>query len=147
VAVPSRRPCALGLATPTALLVGTGRGAQLGILIKGPEVLESTRRVDTVVLDKTGTVTTGRMAVTGVYAAPGQSPERVLALAGAVESGSEHPIARAVTSAASAPGLRLSEFRNHGGLGVEGGRRYAGPRRLVLRHPAPATGQGVDEPE
>ena len=139
-------PCALGLATPTALLVGTGRGAQLGILIKGPEVLESTRRVDTVVLDKTGTVTTGRMAVTGVYAAPGQSPERVLALAGAVESGSEHPIARAVTSAASAPGLRLSEFRNHGGLGVEGVVDGMPVRvgRLSFVTSAPATGQGVD---
>ena len=139
-------PCALGLATPTALLVGTGRGAQLGILIKGPEVLESTRRVDTVVLDKTGTVTTGRMAVTGVYAAPGQSPERVLALAGAVEAGSEHPIARAVTSAASAPGLRLSEFRNHGGLGVEGVVDGMPVRvgRLSFVTSAPATGQGVD---
>jgi Cu+-exporting ATPase len=118
-------PCALGLATPTALLVGTGRGAQLGILIKGPEVLESTRRVDTVVLDKTGTVTTGRMSVAGVYAAPGQSGERVLALAGVVESGSEHPIARAITGAASASGgapgsLGLSDFRSSGGLGVQG---------------------------
>jgi Cu+-exporting ATPase len=123
-------PCALGLATPTALLVGTGRGAQLGILIKGPEVLESTRRVDTVVLDKTGTVTTGRMAVAGVYAAPGQTPDRILALAGVVEGGSEHPIARAIATAApsqsgdvavgTATGLRLNDFRNHGGLGVEG---------------------------
>ena len=97
-------PCALGLATPTALLVGTGRGAQLGILIKGPEVLESTRRVDTVVLDKTGTVTTGRMSVSGVYAAPGTSPDLVLARAAAVEQGSEHPIARAVVAAAAAAG-------------------------------------------
>ncbi len=123
-------PCALGLATPTALLVGTGRGAQLGILIKGPEVLESTRRVDTIVLDKTGTVTTGRMAVAGVYAAPGQSPDRILALAGVVEAGSEHPIAHAIATAAAsqsgdrvagaAAGLRLNDFRNHGGLGVEG---------------------------
>ena len=112
-------PCALGLATPTALLVGTGRGAQLGILIKGPEVLESTRRVDTVVLDKTGTVTTGRMTLVEVYAAPGQSRDRVLALAGAVESGSEHPIARAISSAA-APVLVLSDFQSSGGLGVHG---------------------------
>ncbi len=112
-------PCALGLSTPTALLVGTGRGAQLGILIKGPEVIESTRRVDTVVLDKTGTVTTGRMALVDVYAAPGQSRERVLALAGAVESGSEHPVARAISSA-SESGLGLSDFHSSGGLGVRG---------------------------
>ena len=88
-------PCALGLATPTALLVGTGRGAQLGILIKGPQVLESTRRVDTIVLDKTGTVTTGRMAVIAAHPAD----DEVLRLAGALESGSEHPIARAVAAA------------------------------------------------
>ncbi len=98
-------PCALGLATPTALLVGTGRGAQLGILIKGPEILESTRRVDTVVLDKTGTVTEGRMAVVDVIAsaaADGTTPEEVLRYAGAVESRSEHPIAQAVAAAAAA---------------------------------------------
>jgi Cu+-exporting ATPase len=94
-------PCALGLATPTALLVGTGRGAQLGILIKGPEVLESTRRVDTVVLDKTGTVTTGRMAVTEVYAAPGAFEGQILMRAAAVEAGSTHPIAKAVVAAAT----------------------------------------------
>jgi Cu+-exporting ATPase len=93
-------PCALGLATPTALLVGTGRGAQLGILIKGPEVLESTRRVDTIVMDKTGTVTTGRMALTEVVTAAGESGDLVLRLAGAVEAGSEHPVARAVVTAA-----------------------------------------------
>src|SRR4029079_5857944 len=85
-------PCALGLATPTALMVGTGRGAQLGILIKGPEVLESTRRVDTVVLDKTGTVTTGRMALTAVHTVPGVSEAEVLRLAGALEHASEHPV-------------------------------------------------------
>ncbi|WP_104107051.1 heavy metal translocating P-type ATPase [Nocardioides sp. 616] len=108
-------PCALGLATPTALLVGTGRGAQLGILIKGPETLESTRRVDTVVLDKTGTVTTGEMSLVSVVAADGESSAQVQALAAAVEAGSEHPIARAIVAAtpghpeavdhASVPGL------------------------------------------
>ncbi|MGE5132434.1 MAG: heavy metal translocating P-type ATPase [Gemmatimonadota bacterium] len=93
-------PCAMGLATPTALLVGTGRGAQLGILIKGPEVLESTRTIDTVVLDKTGTVTTGRMTLAAVAAAPGEDPGEVLRLAGAVEDASEHPIAAAVAAGA-----------------------------------------------
>jgi Cu+-exporting ATPase len=101
-------PCALGLATPTALLVGTGRGAQLGILIKGPEVLESVRRVDTVVLDKTGTVTTGRMAVAGTVLETGQDPAQFRRLVGAVESASEHPIAVAITQYAidqcAAPG-------------------------------------------
>src|SRR3712207_5759670 len=94
-------PCALGLATPTALMVGTGRGAQLGILIKGPEVLESTRRVDTVVLDKTGTVTTGRMTLLDVVPAPGEDADRLLRLAGALEAASEHPTARAVADAAA----------------------------------------------
>ncbi|MCM3926244.1 HAD-IC family P-type ATPase, partial [Frankia sp. AiPs1] len=89
-------PCALGLATPTALLVGTGRGAQLGILIRGPEVLESTRRVQTVLLDKTGTMTTGRMRTAAVHPAPGESAAEVLRLAGAAEDASEHPIGRAV---------------------------------------------------
>ena len=93
-------PCAMGLATPTAILVGTGRGAQLGILIKGPEVLENTRRVDTIVLDKTGTVTTGRMTLTDVVAAPGVDEVELLRLAGAVESASEHPIAAAITAGA-----------------------------------------------
>ncbi|MDH6539398.1 heavy metal translocating P-type ATPase [Streptomyces sp. SPB4] len=116
-------PCALGLATPTALMVGTGRGAQLGILIKGPEVLESTRRVDTVVLDKTGTVTTGRMALSATLPAEGVDPGELLRLAGALEHFSEHPIARAVAAAAAElpGGLPVPEdFRNHGGLGVEG---------------------------
>ncbi|MEE2815772.1 MAG: copper-translocating P-type ATPase, partial [Actinomycetota bacterium] len=94
-------PCALGLATPTALLVGTGRGAQMGILIKGPEVLESTRRVDTVVLDKTGTVTQGRMSVVAVVPEQGVDADRLLLLAGAIEHASEHPIARAIAAAAS----------------------------------------------
>ncbi len=95
-------PCALGLATPTALLVGTGRGAQMGILIRGPEVLESTRRVDTIVLDKTGTLTSGRMQVVGVHAAAGVSESDVLAMAGAVEGHSEHPIGEAVAAASAA---------------------------------------------
>ncbi len=93
-------PCALGLATPTALMVGTGRGAQLGILIKGPEVLETTRRVDTIVLDKTGTVTTGMMTLLAVHTAEGTDEEAVLRLAGAVEHSSEHPIAQAVAAGA-----------------------------------------------
>jgi Cu+-exporting ATPase len=93
-------PCAMGLATPTAILVGTGRGAQLGILIKGPEVLESTRRVDTIVLDKTGTVTTGQMTLTGVAAAPGLDERDLLSYAGAVEAASEHPIAAAIAAGA-----------------------------------------------
>ncbi|MFP5253025.1 MAG: heavy metal translocating P-type ATPase [Actinomycetes bacterium] len=116
-------PCALGLATPTALMVGTGRGAQLGILIKGPEVLESTRAVDTVVLDKTGTVTTGTMQLVDVVAAVGEDADRVLRLAAAVESASEHPVARAVTAAATdrlgdLPPVR--EFASREGLGVTG---------------------------
>ncbi|WP_268952416.1 heavy metal translocating P-type ATPase [Mycolicibacterium septicum] len=116
-------PCALGLATPTALLVGTGRGAQLGILIKGPEVLESTRRVDTVVLDKTGTVTTGAMTLLDVIAAAGEDPAEVLRLAGAVEDGSEHPIARAVAKGARDKVGELppvEDFANVAGLGVQG---------------------------
>jgi P-type Cu+ transporter len=114
-------PCALGLATPTALLVGTGRGAQLGILIKGPEVLESTRRVDTVVLDKTGTVTTGRMTLQEVYVAEGADEEEVLRLAGAVEHASEHPVARAVAVGAEERVGRLpdvEDFENVPGRGV-----------------------------
>jgi P-type Cu+ transporter len=116
-------PCALGLATPTALLVGTGRGAQLGILIKGPEVLESTRRVDTVVLDKTGTVTSGEMALVDVAPAPGEDRVTALRLVGALEDGSEHPIARAIARAAREElgGLPPVEgFANREGLGVEG---------------------------
>ncbi|MER7909217.1 heavy metal translocating P-type ATPase [Streptomyces sp. NPDC096068] len=116
-------PCALGLATPTALMVGTGRGAQLGILIKGPEVLETTRRVDTIVLDKTGTVTTGRMTLLAVHTAGGADEKDVLRLAGALEHSSEHPIARAVaTGAAERVGtLPVPEdFANVPGLGVQG---------------------------
>ncbi|WP_343232993.1 heavy metal translocating P-type ATPase [Miltoncostaea marina] len=116
-------PCALGLATPTALLVGTGRGAQLGILIKGPEILESTRRVDTVVLDKTGTVTTGRMALVDVALAPGEDRAETLRIVGALEDGSEHPIARAIARAArdeAGPLPAPERFGNREGLGVEG---------------------------
>ncbi|WP_414711141.1 heavy metal translocating P-type ATPase [Pseudonocardia sp.] len=114
-------PCALGLATPTALLVGTGRGAQLGILIKGPEVLESTRRVDTVVLDKTGTVTTGRMTLVDVLAAPGEDTDQLLRLAAAAEDGSQHPIAAAVLAGARDRVGEVpvaSEFESLDGLGV-----------------------------
>ncbi|GAA0467065.1 carbonate dehydratase [Actinoplanes capillaceus] len=115
-------PCALGLATPTALLVGTGRGAQLGIIIKGPEVLESTRSVDTVVLDKTGTVTTGRMSLVDVVPAAGTDREQLLRLAGAVEAASEHPIAQAIARAAAdaAPLAAVSGFASTEGLGVTG---------------------------
>jgi Cu+-exporting ATPase len=116
-------PCALGLATPTALMVGTGRGAQLGILIKGPEVLESTRRVDTVVLDKTGTVTTGRMTLLTVHTAEGTDEAEVLRLAGALEHSSEHPIARAVADGALEKLGALptpEDFANVPGLGVQG---------------------------
>ncbi|MDX2849199.1 heavy metal translocating P-type ATPase [Streptomyces sp. PA03-3a] len=116
-------PCALGLATPTALMVGTGRGAQLGILIKGPEVLETTRQIDTIVLDKTGTVTTGAMTLTAVHLAEGEREDEVLRLAGALEHASEHPIARAIARAAeertgALPGV--TGFRALPGLGVRG---------------------------
>ena len=129
-------PCALGLATPTALLVGTGRGAQLGILIKGPQVLESTRRVDTIVLDKTGTITTGQMSVAAVHATSGESLAQVQTLAAALEDASEHPIARAIADAARAarPAMKatlawsatdtslpaVEGFSNHDGRGVTG---------------------------
>ncbi len=117
-------PCALGLATPTALLVGTGRGAQLGILIKGPEMLESTRTIDTVVLDKTGTITTGKMSLADVTAAAGEDVTEVLRLAGAIEHGSEHPIAAAIAAgAAQRLGDELpivEDFTSHQGVGVSG---------------------------
>ncbi|MGW3200472.1 heavy metal translocating P-type ATPase [Streptomyces sp. NPDC001118] len=116
-------PCALGLATPTALMVGTGRGAQLGILIKGPEVLESTRRVDTVVLDKTGTVTTGRMTLQAVYVAEGEDEQELLRLAGALEHASEHPVARAIAAGAEERAGALpavERFENVPGRGVRG---------------------------
>ncbi|MGO2684701.1 MAG: heavy metal translocating P-type ATPase [Microbacterium sp.] len=127
-------PCALGLATPTALLVGTGRGAQMGILIKGPEVLESTRRVDTVVLDKTGTVTAGRMTLVDVVAEDGVDAAELMRLAGAVEQASEHPIAQAI--AAGAPELvPVTDFTNVAGTGVQGvvdGRSVAVGRESLL---------------
>ncbi|MCX5161998.1 heavy metal translocating P-type ATPase [Streptomyces sp. NBC_00053] len=117
-------PCALGLATPTALMVGTGRGAQLGILIKGPEVLETTRRVDTIVLDKTGTVTTGRMTLLDIHTADNTTETDVLRLAGALEHSSEHPIAQAVAAGATertgAPLPTPEDFTNVAGLGVQG---------------------------
>ncbi|MCM3821121.1 heavy metal translocating P-type ATPase [Streptomyces sp. DR3-1] len=131
-------PCALGLATPTALLVGTGRGAQLGILIRGPEVLENTRRVDTVALDKTGTLTTGRMELTEVLPADGTGETELLRLAGALEHASEHPVARAVASAAEerhGPLPPVSGFASTSGLGVRGtveGRQVAAGRPRLL---------------
>ncbi|MDP1877421.1 MAG: heavy metal translocating P-type ATPase [Actinomycetota bacterium] len=131
-------PCALGLATPTALMVGTGRGAQLGILIKGPQILESTRRVDTIVLDKTGTVTTGRMSVVEVVPVGGRDGKEVLRLAGAVEHASEHPVGRAIAAAAQVDGQALpavEAFAATGGMGVHGvveGRAVAAGRPAWL---------------
>ena len=115
-------PCALGLATPTALLVGTGRGAQLGILIKGPEILESTRQVDTIVLDKTGTVTEGKMALVDVAVAPGVTQAEALRVVGSLEHASEHPIGRSIAEAAERDGplAGVDGFMNREGLGVEG---------------------------
>ncbi|MQW77977.1 heavy metal translocating P-type ATPase [Nocardioides sp. dk4132] len=135
-------PCALGLATPTALLVGTGRGAQLGILIRGPEVLESTRQVDTVVLDKTGTVTTGVMALVEVVA-DGAAEEEVRRTAAALESGSEHPIARAVVAGAEGPLPAVEGFANVPGLGVSG--TVAG-REVVVGRPALLAERGLEVP-
>ncbi len=126
-------PCALGLATPTALLVGTGRGAQLGILIRGPEMLESTRRVDTIMLDKTGTVTTAKMALVDVATADGVGADVALRLVGALENASEHPIARAIAAAASDVLAAPQQFRNREGLGVEG---VVGGKTVVAGRPA-----------
>ncbi|WP_436736922.1 heavy metal translocating P-type ATPase [Streptomyces sp. BBFR102] len=141
-------PCALGLATPTALLVGTGRGAQLGILIRGPEVLENTRRVDTVVLDKTGTLTTGRMELTEVLPATGTGEAELLRLAGALEHASEHPVARALASAAAerhGPLPPVSDFASTSGLGVrgtvEGHRAVAGRPRLLAEAGMPLSSE------
>ncbi|MEV6619089.1 heavy metal translocating P-type ATPase [Streptomyces sp. NPDC051051] len=147
-------PCALGLATPTALMVGTGRGAQLGILIKGPEVLENTRRADTVVLDKTGTVTTGRMILREVYAAEGTDEKQLLRFAGALEHASEHPVARAVAAGAEErAGLLPSaeHFENVPGRGVRGrveGHEVAVGRLLDdLRDLPPDVARARDEAE
>jgi Cu+-exporting ATPase len=136
-------PCALGLATPTALLVGTGRGAQLGLLIKGPEVLESTRLVDTVVLDKTGTVTTGEMTLVEFVVADGEDEGTFLSLAGSLEHASEHPIARAIAARAGtlAP---VDGFRNREGLGVEG---IVDGHAVVAGRPALLAEWGIELPE
>ncbi|MFH8620517.1 heavy metal translocating P-type ATPase [Streptomyces vietnamensis] len=145
-------PCALGLATPTALMVGTGRGAQLGILIKGPEVLESTRRVDTVVLDKTGTVTTGRMRLTGVhvhggrYGADSADETELLRLAGALEHSSEHPVARAIAAGAAERCGELptpKTFENVPGLGVRGS---VDGRLLLVGRAALLEAEGIEAP-
>ncbi|WBO66222.1 heavy metal translocating P-type ATPase [Streptomyces camelliae] len=145
-------PCALGLATPTALMVGTGRGAQLGILIKGPEVLESTRRVDTIVLDKTGTVTTGRMTLQAVHVADGEDEKELLRLAGALEHASEHPVARAIAAGAeeragALPGVE--HFENVPGRGVRGrvdGREVAVGRLYdELPHPLAQAAREAEE--
>jgi P-type Cu+ transporter len=150
-------PCALGLATPTALLVGTGRGAQLGILIRGPEVLESTRKIDTVVLDKTGTVTTGRMSLVAVIPAPDQDTAELLRLAGAVEDASEHPVGAAIaTAAVTRLGGQLpavTGFASHQGRGVSGvadghtvlaGRRAWVEETLALPVPAGLAAAAAD---
>ncbi|MFF0554461.1 heavy metal translocating P-type ATPase [Streptomyces sp. NPDC004266] len=145
-------PCALGLATPTALMVGTGRGAQLGILIKGPEVLESTRRVDTVVLDKTGTVTTGRMRLTGVHVHGGRygtdsaDETELLRLAGALEHSSEHPVARAIAAGAAERCGELptpKAFENVPGLGVRGS---VDGRLVLVGRAALLAAEGVEAP-
>lgn len=140
-------PCALGLATPVALLVGTGRGAQLGVLIKGPEVLENTRRVDTVLLDKTGTVTTGRMALVATVPVNGGDTDELLRLAGAVEHASEHPIAKAIASAAAERHGTLPPvegFTNREGLGVEG---VVEGHAIVAGRPALLADWGLALPE
>ena len=139
-------PCALGLATPTALMVGTGRGAQLGILIKGPEVLERTRRITTIVLDKTGTVTEGRMWLEGAIPADGVSRSELLRLAGAAEDASEHPIARAIADGARAELGTLppvERFTNRAGLGVEA---VVGGRATIVGRPELFAESGIDLP-
>jgi heavy metal translocating P-type ATPase len=138
-------PCALGLATPVALLVGTGRGANLGLLIRGAEILERSQDLDTVVLDKTGTVTTGELSVAGTWVAPGEDPDAVLALAAAAEAGSEHPVAVAVLAAARERGLEVApaeEFRAHPGRGVRA--RVGGAEVWVGRPQAPARPPELD---
>ncbi|MET7370262.1 heavy metal translocating P-type ATPase [Streptomyces sp. NPDC005566] len=140
-------PCALGLATPTALMVGTGRGAQLGILIKGPEVLETTRRVDTILLDKTGTVTTGLMTLVGVRTVGDTDEKEVLRLAGALEHASEHPIARAVATGAVARAGDLpvpEDFAGVPGLGVRG---IVGGHAVLVGREKLLTDWAIDLPE
>ncbi|MHC3819447.1 heavy metal translocating P-type ATPase [Streptomyces sp. DT9] len=141
-------PCALGLATPTALMVGTGRGAQLGILIKGPEVLETTRRVDTIVLDKTGTVTTGKMTLQAVHTTPATTETDVLRLAGALEHASEHPIAQAVATGATerttTPLPTPETFSNIPGLGVQG---IVEGYKVLVGRPRLLTEAGIDLPD
>ncbi|HJQ73951.1 MAG TPA: heavy metal translocating P-type ATPase [Gaiellaceae bacterium] len=139
-------PCALGLATPTALMVGTGRGAQLGLLIKGPQVLESTRRIDSVVLDKTGTVTTGTMSLVDLVTADGVHPAEALHLVGSLEHASEHPIARAISDAAAAraPLAAVESFRSRDGLGVEG---VVEGHAVVAGRPALLQEWGLELPE
>ncbi|MET8236552.1 heavy metal translocating P-type ATPase [Streptomyces sp. NPDC005245] len=141
-------PCALGLATPTALMVGTGRGAQLGILIKGPEVLETTRRIDTIVLDKTGTVTTGRMTLQDIHVATGTDASQTLRLAGALEHASEHPIAQAIaTGARERTGTALpavQDFVNVPGLGVRG---TVDGHQVLVGRPKLLTDAGIGVPE
>ncbi|HEX3874027.1 MAG TPA: heavy metal translocating P-type ATPase [Solirubrobacteraceae bacterium] len=129
-------PCALGLATPVAILVGSGRGASLGLLIKGAEILERSQRVDTIVLDKTGTITTGELSVAEVWSAPDETPDGVLGLAASVEANSEHPVGAAIVRAASAAGLdvpRAVEFRALPGLGV---RAEVGAAKVWVGRPA-----------
>jgi Cu+-exporting ATPase len=135
-------PCALGLATPTALMVGTGRGAQLGILIKGPQVLESTRRIDTLVLDKTGTVTSGEMSVAAIDPAPGVSGDELRLVAASLEHASEHPIARAVASVAEP--TAVESFENHAGFGVSG---VVDGRTALVGRPTWLREQGIDVPD
>ncbi|MFJ7492099.1 heavy metal translocating P-type ATPase [Streptomyces sp. NPDC097727] len=141
-------PCALGLATPTALMVGTGRGAQLGILIKGPEVLETTHRIDTIVLDKTGTVTTGRMTLQDIHPAPGTDETRLLRLAGALEHSSEHPIAQAVAAGATerigGPLPVPEDFAGITGLGVRG---TVDGHQVLVGRPQLLADAGIDIPD
>ncbi|MET7856777.1 heavy metal translocating P-type ATPase [Streptomyces sp. NPDC005318] len=141
-------PCALGLATPTALMVGTGRGAQLGILIRGPEVLETTRRIDTIILDKTGTVTTGRMTLQDVHPAPGTDASQLLRLTGALEHASEHPVAQAVAAGArertGAALPAVEDFANVPGLGVHG---IVDGHRVLVGRPRLLTDAGIGLPE
>ncbi|TRX40301.1 heavy metal translocating P-type ATPase [Corynebacterium guaraldiae] len=134
-------PCAMGLATPTAILVGTGRGAELGILIKGPEILESTRQIDTIVLDKTGTITEGQMSVAAVQATAGHSEQKVLRLAAAAEQGSEHPIARAIRAAYDGDIPAAEDYRELPGQGIEA--TVDGARVRVGRPPAGYDGTGT----